>query len=1259
MFNNVLALDISAVLAAVLTSVWVIFDFLEAAERITALLKRSLECPSAYLRAATWSTILLDLALEAWLTDMINHGHDGTSSFCTWDDGVLHITAGFLEEAETTSTLYEYLLYHSTRALLKYGNAHAIQSEHFVSGTEDLSKRIDFELAARRTFLKVLRHLCLDVDVDSCWEDLPPATRRAILCRVAGRHVSLCMEFSRWMEAAQIDRQTIDFHLDLALGIYQRTLQRPHAPITESLSRFSLYSDPEVVKPFAKPDAKESIFWRMTSFLIHVPITTKVCWLIKNAWVDILIIYHRSTLAHISRLARKGASRVLKKNIIVVELPRRVVTGFVSRNDQGTLTLNIFPGRIDTPPPNEQPLSIAVYDEHLRLKSRTDAVGTIDRICTYEYDDNYARRWPRYKQVVQGSTSIRYHYDGIGRISHSTLTLASDTFVFQYGYKGSPARGDSPAKWTKCDWVPSDRVCCVIRFVNGKTYITTWEFLHRRDPIINSYLHEGDIKTVVTNVPRVFDQEDALLIRPTNVNFDDDDLLVHHRPRDLQLAASATNKASFVSRLNPLGWPYGLQKARYRRNHWLTAGNVDAVTACWMDEVILREEPLLKGYWRARDLGRLGKAKKALDDNIEQIVAAIEIEREVSEMCLLPIKAADLYVIGQSKDANQITNRPQDCYLDTDNQAPGGVSNYRRDLINGHIEKSVQSLKLLPLWGVDGKTPNHGVIDNLLQSQVDDKIRITDTRRDIIKTFVPLIKLFVRGARTKAPSRTELQQYSQVFIALSNYFENKDYNTTWQSKEVMGAWVEAWLTPYHNTNVREPATSFDVERPSMNDFQDALAIYSSYFFIFSVEVPEDCPRYRRGVTFGIWDHAILWRECCLNISPAQSSLSIPVQSMLLAGIGLATRLAYFHADVILPCTSVFNPIWEAELGTDSGRLIHRNQFSRKIDPIVNGISDMESFRPTDKVESNKPTVVMLSNVQFIKDIKTALIAADIIVNKFGFCEYKLLIYGAQDRQPAYAIEMSKLVTAYNLSDHVSLAGFASSQEVLRSAWLFMNSSISEGLPLAIGEAALAGVPIVATEVGSTALVLTDPDDESLRYGEVVPPNDPMALARAQISILAMVGPWSRFTRDGPAFAASRASRHAVVLPDSITAADVEWLTRRMYERADDRRRLGLRARDVVLRSFHGNRYLREHEQMYWIQWHMAKMRADGSLSHGARGLRYVRSQPMLRYSRGSEGKANEEHSQSKRKHLRWQDFPTQEKRVGKKLRKKHRDELAS
>lgn len=282
-------------------------------------------------------------------------------------------------------------------------------------------------------------------------------------------------------------------------------------------------------------------------------------------------------------------------------------------------------------------------------------------------------------------------------------------------------------------------------------------------------------------------------------------------------------------------------------------------------------------------------------------------------------------------------------------------------------------------------------------------------------------------------------------------------------------------------------------------------------------------------------------------------------------------------------------MWEAEIGTDKGTVGNRNLFRRKIDPIVNGISNMESFTPVDKVRTDTPTVVMLSNVQVIKGVKAAIQAADIIVNCFGFTDYQLVVYGAKDRQPAYALEMEKFIVDHNLSGKVILAGFGNPKEVLKDAWLFVNSSISEGLPLAIGEAALAGVPIVATEVGATALVLTDTENPDRRYGEVVPPNDPMALARAQIAILSMVGPWTQFTDE------AEMKTNAPTLPDEITPDGVKWLSDRFYAKSEYRRKLGMMSRQVVLHSFHGSRYLREHEQMFWVQWHQSKMRSDDYL----------------------------------------------------------------
>jgi hypothetical protein len=201
------------------------------------------------------------------------------------------------------------------------------------------------------------------------------------------------------------------------------------------------------------------------------------------------------------------------------------------------------------------------------------------------------------------------------------------------------------------------------------------------------------------------------------------------------------------------------------------------------------------------------------------------------------------------------------------------------------------------------------------------------------------------------------------------------------------------------------------------------------------------------------------------------------------------------------------------------------------------------------------------------------LAADIIVNEWGFKDYRLDVYGGLDRMPAYTVECQELLAAKSLRGYVTLKGYGNPKAVLADTWVFLNSSISEGLPLAIGEAALTGAPIVCTDVGATFQVLTDPDDPKKRYGTVVAPNDPRALARAQISLLAVMDEWEELGEDnispGP-------------MPDKFTPEDVARITQRMYDKTPQRRKLGMQLRKVVQKSFSGDRYLREHEQMLWI-----------------------------------------------------------------------------
>jgi hypothetical protein len=220
-------------------------------------------------------------------------------------------------------------------------------------------------------------------------------------------------------------------------------------------------------------------------------------------------------------------------------------------------------------------------------------------------------------------------------------------------------------------------------------------------------------------------------------------------------------------------------------------------------------------------------------------------------------------------------------------------------------------------------------------------------------------------------------------------------------------------------------------------------------------------------------------------------------------------------------------------------------------------------------------VTMLSHVWFAKDIKTALLAADIIVNQWGFKEYQLDVYGALNKAPIYSSECQEILATKGLAPNVTLRGSGEPGMVLAKTWLFLNSSISEGLPLALGEAALTGAPVVCTDVGASLRVLTHPESNE-RYSEIVAPNDALSLARAQINLLAMLGQWSKYAGDDPA------QGQVPVLPMKPTARDVEIITARMYAKSEQRRALGMMARSIVQTSFSGERYLREHEQMLWV-----------------------------------------------------------------------------
>ncbi len=179
--------------------------------------------------------------------------------------------------------------------------------------------------------------------------------------------------------------------------------------------------------------------------------------------------------------------------------------------------------------------------------------------------------------------------------------------------------------------------------------------------------------------------------------------------------------------------------------------------------------------------------------------------------------------------------------------------------------------------------------------------------------------------------------------------------------------------------------------------------------------------------------------------------------------------------------------------------------------VPNGI-DLERFEPLRKLRPADPpqVVALLGRVVPIKDIKTFIRSLKILMTQLP--ELEGWIVGPDGEDPQYAAECRSLVESLEIGDKVRFTGFMNPVELFPKIGLLVLSSISEGLPLVALEGFAAGVPLVATDVGSCRqLVEGGLNQEDLDLGSagcVVPINNPKALAEACLKLICDRPAWN-------------------------------------------------------------------------------------------------------------------------------------------------------
>ena len=186
--------------------------------------------------------------------------------------------------------------------------------------------------------------------------------------------------------------------------------------------------------------------------------------------------------------------------------------------------------------------------------------------------------------------------------------------------------------------------------------------------------------------------------------------------------------------------------------------------------------------------------------------------------------------------------------------------------------------------------------------------------------------------------------------------------------------------------------------------------------------------------------------------------------------------------------------------TQEVRASLRGAAAARADVLVHGIDiERTAARPAGEraairrdlgLATDELVVVSVANLRPQKDHGTLLAAARLLADR-GVA-FRLVAVGQGPLEREVARRRDELA----LGDHVVLAGFRpDAVAVMAACDVFVLASAWEGLPVAVMEATVLGLPIVATRVGGVA--------EQLGTGGalLVSPRDPSALADALAAVL--------------------------------------------------------------------------------------------------------------------------------------------------------------
>ncbi|KAI8469609.1 MAG: hypothetical protein J3K34DRAFT_276064 [Monoraphidium minutum] len=646
-----------------------------------------------------------------------------------------------------------------------------------------------------------------------------------------------------------------------------------------------------------------------------------------------------------------------------------------------------------------------------------------------------------------------------------------------------------------------------------------------------------------------------------------------------------------------------------------------------VEEAMLRREPLLARYWRAyRRLDRAGVAAVARDD-VPLVQFAIgtgmlsSTPTHHSHMAhSLDTLAAANYVPGNSYSyynplaaghaaaagGGAAPLRAVAMDSGTWPMDGGGVATCREQVVQGaedvswHAEAEVAhdlkqviikmraqpfvtQVNLTIQWDTQHDSPNQSTFSPVPYTQLTRRAYLT-TPAAVAGRFLPLWRCLLVGLRKAnvMSGGADAAAIGDAVLGLWRYFQAHDWDITWSDPQVS----DAFACELRVAAASMPLTSADAAglggpEPTMAELDCLFDLFQHYLKTMCLTIPDDAAviqashhglqalaglaaQMRRNQSLQVWEHGVLMRERLIYLDCFKRNLLPPFVNEQLTRLHRVVGQALYRlSDLVVPCNATFNTAWELWLGTHPARLM----------PLLNAL-EIEHYPCLQDNEAPEPTASMLSHVYALKDIMSAIRAAAIIVHDYGVKEYRLEVYGSLDFDRDYVTGCHKLIRQLKLEDNVKLRGLGAPIKVLSATWIYIQTSISEGLPVSVIEAGLTGKCVVCTNVGGCAELLANPNPgasgeshglegpQPPMFGRLVAPKDAAMIAYAQLEVLGFLP--------------------SLQVPKLLKPPDVDLaeLRRRIYdpEVKKQRQALGRLFRQFGLDQFRMSRYILQHRR---------------------------------------------------------------------------------